>query len=80
VIEVRASRSMTSASTGRFSDCNKLWHYHWLSLVHLQTSKPRVDEVRAWREPEPSQVNRKTSPSSLYQQTTICQMTLALAF
>jgi hypothetical protein len=24
---------MTSASTGRFSDYNKLWHYHWISLV-----------------------------------------------
>jgi hypothetical protein len=30
----------------RFGEYNKLWHYHWLSLVHLQTSKPWVDEVR----------------------------------
>jgi hypothetical protein len=44
----RASRSMTSASTGRFSDYNKLWHYYWISLVHLP-SQDWLDEVRAWR-------------------------------
>jgi hypothetical protein len=33
-----------SPSTGRFSDCNKLWHYHWLSLVQL--APPRTGWMR----------------------------------
>ena len=54
----RAGRSMTSASTGRFSDCNKLWRYHWISLVQLALRL-------GWMRLELGEFTGNPSPSSL---------------
>jgi len=56
---IRQSALVTTTSFGTIIELVGAFHSAGEQLVHLQTSKPRVDEVRAWREPEPSQVNRK---------------------